>query len=129
MKIMEMAQVIGIAIKASPEGQRFEKAKKEYSECKEIQNALTEYELQSQMLQNQKVTKNFDPQLLENINNRLDALYDYLTSHELFKEYEQAQEELNALIKSVNATILAQVTGELPSDCTHDCSTCGGCSQ
>ena len=129
MKIMEMAQVIGIAIKASPEGQRFEKAKKEYSECKEVQNALTEYELQSQMLQNQKVTKNFDPQLLENINSRLDALYDYLTNHELFKEYEEAQEELNALIRSVNATILAQVTGELPSSCTHDCGTCGGCGQ
>lgn len=127
MKIMEMAQVIGIAIKASPEGQRYEKAKEEYESCKEIKNALTEYELQNKMLQDQKLTANFDAQLLENINERMDALYAFLTDHPLFKEYEQAQNELNAVIKSVNATILAQITGELPSGCTHDCGTCGGC--
>ena len=79
------------------------------------------------MLQDQKLTNNFDPQLLENINERLDALYKFLTEHPLFAEYESAQNELNALIKSVNATILAQITGELPGNCTHDCSTCSGC--
>ena len=32
-----------------------------------------------------------------------------------------------ALMNAVNATITSNITGELPSSCTHNCSTCGGC--
>ena len=35
---------------------------------------------------------------------------------------------LNALMAEVNAEIKFCITGERPSTCTHDCSTCGGCS-
>jgi len=127
MKIMEMAQAIGIAIKASADGQRFEKAKQEYEQSDEIKQILEEYETKSKQMQDSSFTDDFDPQLLESINERLDALYVQLTNHPLFIEFESAQEDLNAVIKSVNATIVAQITGEIPRVCTHDCGTCGGC--
>ena len=40
----------------------------------------------------------------------------------------EAQNSLNNLMASVNAEIKFCITGERPSTCTHDCSTCGGCS-
>ena len=34
--------------------------------------------------------------------------------------------KMNDLMNAVNSTITFNITGELPSDCTHNCSTCGG---
>ena len=33
--------------------------------------------------------------------------------------------EVNELMNRVNQTIMTQITGEEPSGCTHNCSTCG----
>ena len=48
MEILEMAAAIGLRIKETPEAVRYEKAKKEYEGCKEINMALMEYEIQQQ---------------------------------------------------------------------------------
>ena len=45
----------------------------------------------------------------------------------VFAELNRAQAEVNELMNSVNQTIMTQITGEEPSGCTHNCSTCGGC--
>ena len=122
-----MAAAVGLRIKETPEGARYEKAKKEYEGCREINMALIEYQIQQQVIEHQKDAEEFDAQLIENVNARIDALYKTITEHPAFIEYEQAQVELNELIKKINQTIIAQITGETPDSCTHDCSTCGGC--
>ena len=127
MEIMDMAAAIGLRIKECPEGLRYEKAKKDYESCKEINMALIEYQVQQQVLEHQRDAEELDTQLIENVNARIDALYKTITEHPLYIEFEQAQEELNELIKKVNRTIIAQITGERPDSCTHVCSTCGGC--
>ena len=38
-----------------------------------------------------------------------------------------SRSEVNELMNAVNQTIMTQITGEEPSGCTHNCSTCGGC--
>ena len=43
------------------------------------------------------------------------------------RELLEAQEAVNELMNAVNNTITFAITGEMPSNCTHDCSTCGGC--
>ena len=30
-------------------------------------------------------------------------------------------------IASIGEEVEVRITGEMPSNCTHDCSTCGGC--
>ncbi len=127
MEIMDMAAAVGLRIKETPEGQRYEKAKKEYEACREINMALVEYQVQQQVLEHQKDAEQLDTQLIENVNARIDVLFKTITEHPLYIEFEQAQEELNELIKSVNRTIIAQITGEKPDSCSHDCSSCSGC--
>ncbi len=125
MEIMELAAEIGAKIKESPEGVRFLEAKKAYEGSIEINNALMEYQIQQQAIQgNQGKTDN---DVIARIDDRINELYTFITEHPLFKAYEAAEGELNTLIGKVQSTIIAQVTGKKPSDCTHDCSTCGGC--
>lgn len=129
MEILEMAAAIGLRIKETPEAKRYEKAKKEYEGNKEINMALMEYEIQQQVIEHQKDAEEFDAQLIENVNERIDALYKTITEHPLFVEFEEAQAALNDLIKSVNQTIVEQITGKKPPSCTHDCSSCKGCGE
>ena len=52
------------------------------------------------------------------------ALYGSFDDAERFAFFSVAVLEL---MNAVNATITANITGETPSSCTHNCSTCGGC--
>ena len=66
-------------------------------------------------------------QTLSRVNDRINELYDFIVNHKVFKQFGEAESNLNELIKNINRTIVAQITGETAADCTHDCSTCGGC--
>lgn len=125
MEIMELAAQIGNQIKESPEGKTFLEAKKAYEGSLEINNALMEYQIQQQALE--QINEETEADVMTRIDDRLTELYTFITEHPLFKAYEAAEMNLNGIIQKVQATIIAQVTGKLPSECTHDCSTCGGC--
>jgi 5'-3' exonuclease len=47
--------------------------------------------------------------------------------HEIYKEYEQAQEAYNNLVSNLIGEVVRQANGDQEGQCTHDCSTCGGC--
>ncbi len=125
MEIMELAAEIGKQIKESEDGKVFLEAKAAYEGSLEINNALMEYQIQQQALE--QITEETDPAVMARIDDRLTELYTFITEHPVFKAYEQAEMTLNGTLQKVQATIIAQVTGKMPSDCTHDCSTCGGC--
>ncbi|MGM9679957.1 MAG: YlbF family regulator [Eubacteriales bacterium] len=129
MQLMEMAQLVGLTIKNSPEGIAFDRAKKEYEGNLEINNALMEYQIQQALIQNKEDESGepMDEATLARVNDRINELYEFIVGHEKYKAYEEAEKALNALIGKVNSTILAQITGKLPVECTHDCSSCGGC--
>jgi cell fate (sporulation/competence/biofilm development) regulator YmcA (YheA/YmcA/DUF963 family) len=64
---------------------------------------------------------------MESIQNRINELYDQIMAAPVYVELLEAQEAVNELMNAVNNTITFAITGEMPSNCTHDCSTCGGC--
>ena len=47
--------------------------------------------------------------------------------NENYAKFASAQQAMDALMADVNAEIKFCITGERPSTCTHDCSTCSGC--
>jgi hypothetical protein len=65
--------------------------------------------------------------VLNAIQDRIEAIYNQIVESDSYKVLEAAQNEVNALMEAVNNTITFNITGEEPSACTHDCSTCGGC--
>lgn len=129
MQLMEMASLVGLTIKNSPEGQAFDAAKAAYEADLDINNALMEYQIQKTLIENQtdEDGEPMDTDTLTRVNDRINELYDFIVGHEKYKAYEAAQKALNDLIGRVNSTILAQITGKTPKSCSHDCSSCGGC--
>ena len=126
MELLEMARLIGLAIKNSDEGKRAEDAKKAYEEDEKIVALTTEFDVQQKALASIAGSEDADEKLIEGIQQRLSDIYDEVLDTQVYKNYEEAQKDLSALMDKVMGIISAQVRGT-PEGCTHDCSTCGGC--
>ena len=124
--IFELAGKLGDALKADERLVRLENAKNAYTTDPSLQNALVEYDVQQTALQTEVTREEQDTMLLDTIQKRIEELYHEIVEHPVYLELQQAQEAVNALMNEVNGTITFHITGEKPSACTHDCSTCGG---
>ncbi|MBE6596311.1 MAG: YlbF family regulator [Ruminococcaceae bacterium] len=127
MEIMELAAELGKALKEDARLKKLEEAKEAYTSDVELQKKLLEYEVQQKALQGEITKEERDTAFIDIIQNRIDQLYREITESPVFLELNEIQAEVNELMNSVNATITANITGEEPSSCTHNCATCGGC--
>ena len=127
MDIMELAAQLGKTLKEDERLKALEVAKTEYTSNVELQKKLVEYEVQQKALQGEITKEERDTIFIEIIQKRIDELYNQITTDPVFVKLNEAQAEVNELMNAVNATITANITGETPSSCTHNCSTCGGC--
>ena len=127
MGIFELAAELGKAFKEDEKLVKLEEAKKAYDESKTLQKNLVEFEVQQKALQQEIAKEERDTVFIEVIQKRIDDLYNLIIDDPAFVALNKAQEEVNELMNAVNTTITYNITGEMPSSCTHDCSTCGGC--
>ena len=127
MEIMEIAALLGKTLKEDERLVRLEAAKNEYTSDVELQKKLLEYEVQQTALQGEITKSERDTAFIDIIQNRIDVLYKEITESPVFIKLNEVQAEVNELMNAVNMTITANITGEEPSSCTHNCSTCGGC--
>ena len=126
MDIFELAAELGKALKNDEKLVRLEKAKKAYESDMALQKMMVEYEVQQKALQGEMVRDERDTLFIDTIQKRIDTLYNDIMNHPIFAELNEAQAEVNELMNAVNNTITYNITGETPSACTHNCSTCGG---
>lgn len=127
MEIFELAAELGKALKADERLVKLEEAKKAYEENKTLQRNIVEFDVQQKALQQEMIKPEKDTMFIEVIQKRIDELYNLITEDSDFVALNDAQAVVNELMNSVNTTITYNITGEMPSSCTHDCSTCGGC--
>ncbi len=127
MEIMELAAALGTSLKEDERLKKLEEAKNAYTSDTELQKKLVEYEVQQTALQGEITKPERDTAFIDIIQNRIDQLYREITENPAFIRLNEVQAEVNELMNAVNATITANITGETPSACTHNCSTCGGC--
>ena len=127
MSIYSLAAELGKAIKADERMIRMENAKAAYEKSEKINNLLMEYGIQQQALTAMGDSADIDTEAITRIQDRIDEIYAAITTDELFRELDEAQNAVNELMATVNDTIMYNATGKLPSSCTHDCSSCGGC--
>lgn len=127
MEIFELAAELGKALKADERLVKLEEAKKAYEENKTLQRNIVEFDVQQKALQQEMVKPEKDTMFIEVIQKRIDELYKMITEDADFVALNDAQAVVNELMNSVNTTITYNITGEMPSSCTHDCSSCGGC--
>ena len=127
MTIFELASELGKALKNDEKLVRLADARKNYENDPDLQKMMVEYEVQQKALQGELTKDERDTMFIDVIQKRINELYEAIMSHPVFTELNEAQAEVNELMNAVNATITANITGEQPSACTHNCSTCGGC--
>ena len=125
--VFELAIILGKALKEDPRLVKMEECRKAYEEDPELSRLMTEYNVQQKAIENLASAEEFDAQLIQSIQDRINELYEQITVHPTFVALNKAQEAVNELMNAVNNTITFAITGEMPSNCTHDCSTCGGC--
>ena len=129
MGIFELAAELGKTLKNDKRLIALEEARKAYENDERVGKLMMEYEVQQKAIQNEVAKSNDErnAELLKMIQDRIDAIYDQIVATETYKALEKAQNDVNELMELVNSTITFNITGEQPSSCTHDCSTCGGC--
>ena len=88
---------------------------------------MKEYEVQQQAIQMEAMKEDRDESVLNTIQDRIEEIYNAIVVTDTYQALEQAQNDVNELMEKVNNTITFNITGEEPSNCTHNCSTCGGC--
>jgi cell fate (sporulation/competence/biofilm development) regulator YlbF (YheA/YmcA/DUF963 family) len=126
MDIFEMATALGDALKQDEKLVALEAARKNYESDRQLQTLVIEYEVQQRAMQKEAVDPNCDTHMIDMIQNRINELYEAITTNETYLALEKAQEEVNALMNKINGIITARITGQEPG-CTHNCATCGGC--
>ncbi len=128
-KIIELAHALGEEIAKSEEIQNLEATKAAFQMDAELQAKMSEYETE-RMLLGQEFSKNpgeADQKAIADLRARIEELSAEIGASEKYQRFAAAQQAMNALMADVNAEIKYCITGERPSDCTHDCSTCKGC--
>lgn len=126
-KIIELAHMLGLEIAKSSEMKKLEEAKDAFEANADIQGKMSEYETDRILLTQEYSKEEADEKLIADLHARIEELATEITTNALYVAFNQAQAEVNALMNEVNAEIKYCITGERPSDCTHDCSTCKGC--
>jgi cell fate (sporulation/competence/biofilm development) regulator YmcA (YheA/YmcA/DUF963 family) len=127
MEIFELAAELGKKLKDDPRLVALEEAKVAYEKDPQLQKYMLEYDVQQKAMQREVAKPDRDMLFIETIQKRIDDLYKLITENPAFAELNRTQAEVNDLMNRVNQTIMTQITGEEPSGCTHNCSTCGGC--
>ena len=128
-KIIALAHDLGEEIAKSEEIKNLEAAKAEFQTNAELQEKMSEYEAE-RILLGQEFSKNpseADAKAIADLKARIEELSGEISKHPSYIKFAEAQNAMNALMAEVNAEIKFCITGERPSDCTHDCSTCKGC--
>jgi len=127
MEIFELAAELGKKLGEDARIKRLNAAREAYESDDKIMELSMEYAVQQQALQQEAVKDDKDEALIESLNARVEEIYNEIVALPAYVELEAAQNEVTALMGSVNDTINAQMMGEEPGNCTHNCATCGGC--
>ena len=129
-KIIELAHLLGEEIAKSDEIKNLEAAKAEFQSNVELQAKMSEYEAERKLLAEEfsKNTEEADQKAIADLRARIEELTKEICHNPIYIDFANAQNAMNELMNSVNAEIKFCITGERPTTCTHDCSTCGGCS-
>ena len=128
MKIEELAAELGKEIKKDPRIEALSAARTAYETNTFLQSYMDEYETQQIAIEKEAAKgASADKLLIAKLQGRVDELYKLIIKNETFVKLSEAQTAVNELMEQVNNIITFNITGEMPSSCTHDCSSCGGC--
>ncbi|MBQ7096200.1 MAG: YlbF family regulator [Clostridia bacterium] len=126
-EIIEKTKELGALIQKSEQVQKFNDSKAAYDNDEEIQRLIKEFNLHKMSMMTLTQGENPDQERISEVEERIKGVYEKIMQNEKMQDFQAASKAVQELLNQVNGVIGYYVTGEEPTDCTHDCSTCGGC--
>ena len=124
MTILEKAHELGELIKQSDEMKAMNKADEAQKNDAEAQKLLAEFNLKRMNIA--RDVQQGKLQQAEGIIKNNEAFYELVEGNKNIADYVEAKKAFDTMIEEINKVLNYYITGEDPN-CTHDCSTCGGC--
>ena len=116
------------ALAQSDELKAYNAAKEAYDSDETLNKQINEYNVQASILETEgrKPEEERDSALVESISARLRDLYDSISESKALADMRQAETALSEIVSAINDAVRFTIEPEA-ANCTHDCSTCGGC--
>lgn len=116
------------ALAATEELAAYNEAKKAYDADEDLAKLISEYNVQATLLQTEggKPEEKRDNNLIESLSTRLREIYDTISENKALSAMREAEAALSEIVGAINQAVQFTIEPE-SANCTHDCSTCGGC--
>ncbi len=126
--ITKAIEAIKEALGASEELKAYNEAKKAYDADTELASLIKEYNVQATLLETEgkKPEAERDSALVETLSTRLREIYDSISENKSLMQMRDAEAALSEIVGAINQAVQFTIEPE-SANCTHDCSTCGGC--
>ncbi|MCI9272779.1 MAG: YlbF family regulator [Clostridiales bacterium] len=133
MDIIELARQIGKEIQQDERYLNLQKAEKSSDSDQQLQDLIGDFNLKRMAINNEAQKENRDEEKLQKLNQELRECYSTVMQNPNMIAYQAAKQEMEDLLKRVNAIIMQSAEGEDPEttdyveSCGGNCGSCGGC--
>lgn len=133
MDIIELARQIGKEIQQDERYLNLQKAEKTSDNDQQLQDLIGDFNLKRMAINNEAQKENRDEEKLQKLNQELRECYSTVMQNPNMIAYQAAKQEMEDLLKRVNAIIMQSAEGEDPEttdyveSCGGNCGSCGGC--
>ena len=131
--IIALARQLGHAVQEQDEYKNIMAAKSAADADESLQALITEFNIKRVAINTEACKTDRDEELLKQLNSEMRTAYSDIMNNEHMKAYNDAKQAFDKVLQRVLAIVQQSADGEDPDttdfseDCTHDCSTCGGC--
>ena len=131
--VIALARQLGHAIQEQEEYKTIMSAKDAADNDEALQALITEFNVKRVAINAEACKTDRDDETLKKLNEEMRTAYSDIMSNEHMKAYNDAKQAFDKVLQRVLAIVQQSADGQDPDttdfseDCTHDCSTCGGC--
>ena len=135
MDIITMAREMGKELQKDERYLNWQIARQNSDADEELQNLIGEFNLKRMAINNEAGKEDRDEEIIKAFNDALRDVYAKIMQNPNMTAYNQAKDQIDALLQRINAIISQSAEGEDPetadyeehSSCGGECSSCGGC--
>jgi len=122
-EMLSLISALGALVKADPRCAEIEKTIDEYERSEDLNALVAEYnEQQNFLAAAYNRPEALSEEFKKSIQDKIDALYDQITTHPAYMAYVDAKDAFDALTNAIMGELQFAITGQRP--CAHDCSSC-----
>ena len=131
--IITLTRQLGHAIQAEDFYKNYNAAKLAADADETLQSLIAEFNRVRVAINAEACKSERDEDALRTLNEQMRTLYSDIMSNNCMTAYNDAKQVFDTSLQRIVAIITQSADGEDPDttdyheDCTHDCSTCGGC--